>query len=257
MLRKQSENNKSVDTFLVHTSKKDYRKELNDRNPELKQERVVEKDRSWAAPKMAQNAYGDTLARNASSIRSSRCAIDGGITNNGGPTKQVGVENKNTIWDSNSLEKIANTLSTQETTKIEKESSDRIRMKKQAEYKQSIMPKVGEEDVIMQKTANVSSAAAKASGKGWVPTNKISMFDKTDNFERLDALQDRVNPKVSEEKVKTAKVHGSKIVKTSKEASHNFVDAIIDQDKKTVYKSVHNDAVDRLFNALNKKQKDN
>jgi uncharacterized protein (DUF4415 family) len=120
MLHKQSQNLNSLNSFINNEDKKDYRKEMNERQPEMKQEKVIQKDRSWAEPKTAQSRYGDTLARNSSSVRSSRCAVDGGITNNGGTKSQGNTSNKNTIWDASSLEKIAGTLSSRETTQIEK-----------------------------------------------------------------------------------------------------------------------------------------
>lgn len=256
MLRKQSDNINSLNPIINHDGKKDYRKEMNERQPEMKQDKVAKKDRSWAEQKTVQNQYGDTLARNGSSIRSSRCSSEGGITNMGGSKNQPGFSNGNTIWDANNIEKIAGNLSSQEATKLEKESSDRLRLKKQAEYKQSMQPKVGEEDVLMNKSSTVSSAAAKGSGKGWVPANKLSMFDENTNFDRLTAIENRVSPKIEKEIVKQAKTHAGKQVKTAKQATDKLVDSLLDDNKATEYKSIHNSAVDRLFQALNKNNKE-
>lgn len=256
MLRKQADNINSLNPLISHDGKKDYRKELNERQPELKQEKVAKKDRSWAEQKTAKNQYGDLLARNGSSVRSSRCATEGGITDMGGSKNQIGFANGNTIWDANNIEKIAGTLSSKEATQLEKESSERLRQKKQAEYKQNMQPKVGTEDLLLEKSASVNSSAAKGSGKGWVPANKLSMFDSNDQFERLTALENRVSPKLPETNVKKANVQASKQIKTAKQATDRMVDALLDDNKATGYKSLHNDAVDRLFDALNKNNKE-
>jgi hypothetical protein len=256
MLRKQSENMNSLDPFINHDGKKDYRKEMNERQPEMKQEKTVQKDRSWADPKTAKSSYGDTIARNGSSIRSSRCASEGGITDMGGSKNQPGFANGNTIWNNDNLSKVAENLSSKEATQMEKESSERIRQKKQAEYKQSLLPKVGAEDVLVNKSASVSSANAKGSGKGWIPSNKISMFDNNTNFDRLTAVENRVSPKVEKETVKKAKVHNAKQIKTAKQATDKLVDALMDENKDSNYKSVHNDAVERLYQALTQKPKE-
>lgn len=254
MLHKQANNANSLDPIVNHNGKIDHRKEVMERQPEMRQEIVKEKDRSWAQNKVASNNYGDTLARNASSVRSSRCSSEGGITNYGGPKKQPGMENANSIWNSEHLSKLASNLSSKEATTLEKTSADRLRQMKQAEYKQSLTPTVGNEDIIQTKSSTVSAATAKSSGKGWIPANKISLFDNNDNFERLDALQNRVSPKIEKEVTKTANVHANKIVKSAKQVTDNMLEAYTDDAKDTNYKSVHTSAVDRLFDALNNKK---
>jgi hypothetical protein len=252
MLRKQAQNISVFDS-LFSQNKGDYRKEVNERQPEIKQDKVVERDRSWATNKIAQNNYGDTIARNGNSIRSSRCASAGGITNDGGSGKQIGSASANSIWNTNALDSVANTLSNKEATQIEKASANKVRMMKQAEYKQSISPKLGDETPVLEKGASISSATAKSAGKGWVPVNQISLFDNNDNFDRLTALENRVNPKVEATHKKVADVHSAKTVKSSKDATNNLVESLMDNNKNTDYKSVHSDAVDRLFNIINKK----
>lgn len=253
MLHKQANNSHSLDPILNHQGKIDYRKELIEREPEMKKEVIVEKDRSWAQNKIASNNYGDTLARNASSVRSSRCSADGGITNYGGPKKQPGMIVANSIWENDHLSKLASDICNKEATQIEKISSDRLRQMKQAEYKQSLTPTVGNENIIEAKASSISPATAKSSGKGWVPANKISLFDNNDNFDRLTALQNRVSPKIEKEVAKTANVHASKMVKSAKQVTDNMLEAYTDDIKDTNYKSIHNSAVDRLFDAINKK----
>lgn len=253
MLRKQAQNVSIFDSLFAQ-NKVDYRKEVNERQPEMKQDKVVERDRSWATNKIAQNNYGDTIARNGNSIRSSRCASNGGITNNGGSGNQIGCTNANSIWNSNALDAVANNVTNKEATQIEKTSANKVRMMKQAEYKQSVSPKMGDDSVVLDKSATISGATAKCAGKGWVPANQISLFDNNDNFDRLTALQNRVNPKIDQAKTtKVADVHAAKTVKSSKDATDNLVDSLLDDNKDTQYKSVHNDSVDRLFNILNKK----
>lgn len=253
MLHKQANNNSSLDNFVNHNGKIDYRKEVAEREPEMRKDVPVQKDRSWAQNKIAKNNYGDTLARNGASVRSSRCASEGGITNNGGPSKQIGMENSNSIWNSQHLADIANQISSKEATTMEKTSSERLRQIKQAEYKQSLTPTIGNEDVLQSKSSTISAATAKSSGKGWVPSNKLSMFDTNDNFDRLTALQNRVSPQVAKEEVKTANVHAAKTIQNSKQITDNMIDALSDTNKNSNYKSIHASAVDRLFDALNNK----
>lgn len=257
MLRKQSENFNIVDS-LLNQKKADYRKELADRQPEMKSaQKEDQKDRSWAVEKgYERTEYNNPIARSGNSVRPARCA-EGGLTDIGGPTKQVNVSGKNSIWDSSVLSNLANTASSRESTQMEKDSSDRVRQKKQAEYKQSMSPKVGEEpEGLMKKASSVSPAAATSSGKGWVPANKLSMFDTNDKFDRLTALTERVNPTVKKEEKKAEIKQSSKSL-TSKEVTSRFVDGIIDQNKDTSYKSVHNDSVERLYKILSERNKGN
>jgi hypothetical protein len=145
-------------------------------------------------------------------------------------------------------------LSNKEATQLEKESSTRLRQLKQAEYKQSLTPTIGNEDIIQNKGSTISAATAKASGKGWVAANKISMFDNNDKFERLDALQNRVNPKVEQQEIKTAKDNNHKLKKSAKQVTDMLLDSFVDDNKDTNYKSVHTSAVDRLFSAITNKK---
>jgi hypothetical protein len=248
MIRKQSEN-MNYDALLGSNNKKvDYRKELAERQPEMKRAKKAEKDRSWADQKTQNEAYGDTISRGRSSIRPARCASDGGITDMGGSKKQIGSETNNSIWDSEVLSKMANQLSSREATAAEKESSARIRQKKQAEYKQSMSPKLGDDAVeLAKKSSAVNSVSAKASGKGFIPANAISMFDTNTNFDRLSALQNRVAPKVEKE----AKTNlPMKKVASSKDMTNRLFDGVTSESKDSSYKSVHNDAVSRLYKIL-------
>jgi hypothetical protein len=251
MIRKQSDNI-NFDALLGSDTKKvDYRKELAERQPEMKRAKKAEKDRSWAEQKIQKEAYGDPIARGRSSVRPSRCASEGGITDMGGSKKQVGCETNNSIWNNEVLSKMANDPSSRELTASKKESADRIRQKKQAEYKQSMSPQLGAEaDELAKKASSVNPVSAKSSGKGWVPANKISMFDTNTNFDRLTALENRVNPKV--EKTAEQKIPMKKIA-SSKDMTNRFVDGVIDQGRDSSYKSVHNDAVSRLFKVLSER----
>lgn len=257
MLRKQSENLNLVNSLLGQNNKTNYRKELAAREPEMKQAKKIEKDRSWAVEKGAQQTeYNNPISRGGNSVRSARCASEGGITDIGGPTKQVGVTGKNSIWDNEVLANIANTLSSKEATQMEKESSDRIRQKKQEEYKQSMSPRLGEEGIegLVKSASTVSPVSAASSGKGWVPTNKLSMFDTNDNFDRLTALTERINPTVEKQKKTVESKQVSKAL-SSKDVTNRFVDGILDQEDKSNYKSVHNSSVERIYNVLAERNK--
>lgn len=260
MIRKQSQKSSIVDSLLNNSDKKiDYRKELASREPEIKQAKKIEKDRSWLNQDTTIERYGDPVSRNGSSVRPSRCSSKGGITNMGGPSKQIGSDSNNSIWNSDIFETLSKTASSSENTMEEKMSAKRIRQQKQAEYKQSMTPKIGDEEVnsLMNKSNSVSSISAKGNGKGWIPSNKISMFDDNLNFDRLTALENRVSPKV--EKPQTKKVANnisSRKISSSKDMTNRFVDGIVDQKKDSGYKSVRSDITSRLFNALEERNKE-
>lgn len=259
MLRKQTENSNFVDGLVNQNGKVDYRKELANRKPEMKSAKKAEpKDRSWAEEKgYDRTEYNNPVARRGSSVRPARCAADGGITDIGGPAKHVNVTGKNSIWDSEVLSKAASVLSSQETTRLEKESVEAIRQKKQAEYKQSMSPKLGDDALdLAKKASSVSPTAATSSGKGWIPANKLSMFDENTNFDRLTALTERVNPTVKKEE-KQAQVKQASKALSSKDVTARFVDGIVDQSKESSYRSMHNDSVDRLYKVLAERNKEN
>jgi hypothetical protein len=254
MLRKQSENLNVVDSLLKITNNTNYRKEVAERSPEMKQEKKTEKDRSWATSKgCSRTEYNNPIARNSSSIRSARCSTEG-ITDIGGPNKHVNVTGKNSIWNSEVLSEIAKLSSSKEMTQQEKISSSELRQQKQSEYKQSISPRYGDE-VIKEKANSVSLATANSGGKGWVQSNKISMFDENTNFDRLTALTARINPTVEKEK----KIAEMKVVSkslSSKDISSKFIDNILNQEDSSSYKSLHKDASERLFKILAEKNKE-
>lgn len=258
MIRKQSENLNLVDSLLETKSKIDYRKEVSERQPEMKQAKKVTEDRSWAVQKPAEGTkYNNPIARSGNSVRSARCASEGGLSDIGGPSKHVNVSGKNSIWDSDVLSNIANTLSSKEATRIEKESSSILRKKKQEEYKQSMSSKLGEEDIeLSKKASSISPVAGVASGKGFVPANKISIFDTNTNFDRLTALTERVSPKV--EINKEAVVESKKISKamSSKDLSSKFIDSIVNQPEEKISSSIHESAVERLYKVLAERNKE-
>mgnify|MGYP003542995885 FL=1 len=259
MIRKQSENLNLVDSLLEIKGKVDYRKEVSERQPEMKQAKKVTEDRSWAVQKPAEGTkYNNPIARSGNSVRSARCASEGGLSDIGGPSKHVNVSGKNSIWDSDVLSNIANTLSSKEATRIEKESSSILRKKKQEEYKQSMSSKLGEEDdeELSKKASSISPVAGVASGKGFIPANKISMFDTNSNFDRLTALTERVSPKV--EINKEVIVEPKKVSKamSSKDLSSKFIDSIVNQPEEKVSTSIHDSAVERLYKVLAERNKE-
>jgi hypothetical protein len=100
------------------------------------------------------------------------------------------------------------------------------------------------------------AASATSSGKGWIPANKLSMFDENTNFDRLTALTERVNPTVKKEE-KQAEVKRASKSFSSKDATARFVDGIVNQGKDSSYKSMHNESVDRLYKVLAERNKEN
>jgi len=251
MLRKQSENLDLVNSLLNQNGKVNYRKERLEREPEMKQAKKIEKDRSWAVEKGTERSeYNNPISRGDSSIRPARCASQGGITDMGGPSKHVNVSGKNSIWDSEVLANLSKTSSSKEMTKQEKDSTEKIRQSKQNEYKQSMSPKMGDDsENLVKKASTVSPVSAVSSGKGWIPANKLSMFDTNDNFDRLTSLRERVNPTV-EKQVKIAETKTVSKSFSSKDSSNRFIDGIMSQSQDSSYKSVHNDSVERLYKVL-------
>lgn len=253
MLRKQSQNGDVVQSLLNAQGKVDYRKEVANRQPEMKQAKKNEKDRSWAKEKGYDSSeFNNPVARNGSSVRPARCAEDGGITDMGGPTKHVGMTGKNSIWDSEVLKRLSSTPSSKERMSEEKLSSERLKQLKQSEYKQSMAPKMGEPEDLGKKSFAAEKSGNSVSSKGWVPANKLSIFDTNTNFDRLTALSERVNPKVEKEAEKKESKTVSKAF-SSQDATNRFVDGILNQDKTSNYKSVHNSSVDRLFKILSER----
>ena len=63
MIRKQAQKSSLVDALLGTSDKKaDYRKEVNERQPEMKQAKKVEKDRSWAKQENRVAEYNNPIA---------------------------------------------------------------------------------------------------------------------------------------------------------------------------------------------------
>lgn len=257
MLRKHSDQNSIVDSLLKDSGKPNYRKELAERVPEMKQAKKIEKDRSWAKEQGYDSTeFNNPMARSSSSVRPARCDSNGGITDIGGPTKQVGVTGKNSIWDSDVLANLAKTSSSKERIAEEKASSGRMRELKQAEYKQSMSPKLGEgEAEALEKKASTihQSTSGSLNNKGWVPAHQLSIFDTNENFDRLTALNNRVSPKTEPEAPKVKVANAPSKAFSSKDASARFMDGILNQEEKTTNKSVHNDAVDRLYKVLSQR----
>ncbi len=249
MIRKQSEFSNYINSLISSAERKDYRSEMAERQPEMKQFKKAEKDRSWATEKgYEKTKYNDPISRNASSVRPARCDSSNGISDVGGPSKHVGVSGKNTIFDPNVLEKIAQQSSSKEKTEKDKATAQEIRTQKQAEYKSSISPKLGDSDVLSSKS-QVQGDSIGGSSRGITKANVFSIFDTNENFDRLSEMQNRVSPKIKEE----SKQKGvSKISKTlsSNEIQSNFLNNLSDSKESVNHKNLHRDAVSRLYEVL-------
>lgn len=260
-LRKNSDQN-SLSVFDVLASN---HVPLAKREPEMKQPRQKKvADRSWeeesAAPKLRHNNIEDVYsARTGSSIRSARCAPDG-ISENGGPSNGFGVANRNSIFDSEVLNRLAENETAKEKTAAEKSNSYEMRKQKQEEWAASMQPKIGEsdEDFMARKAASVSvsrSGSDISNKRQWVKQNSISMFDNGD-FERFRAPEgESIQPrqKESDHSWRVAK-RASKIQDIESES----IERLSSAGQESSYKNMHKSATDRLFDIIqkNSNQKD-
>lgn len=233
---------------------------INQREPEMKQHRQKEADRSWAEQSTAAKLEHNTpdsidLCRKGNSIRSARCAPDG-ITNEKGPSNGFGISGRNSIFDSEVLSRLAETETGREKTIQEKESSNKIRKEKAEEWKSASQQQLGEdeEDFINRRGSSaVNSRSSETNRRQWVPQNAISMFDNTD-FERLQET-----PGQSIERRKSSKDDSWRHAKSAKaksiqEKQSEMIDRLTEASQDNSYRNQHQDATDRLFNILKEKK---
>lgn len=235
---------------------------LKDREPEMKQPRQKEADRSWAedspAAKLEHNTPDEVdLARRGNSIRSARCAPDG-ITNEGGSSNGYGVSGRNSIFDSEVLDRLAEAETNREKTAQERASANDIRKEKADEWKAASQQQLGEgdEDFEARRGPSVNRLDTETNRRQWVPQNSISMFDNAD-FERIAESQgESIQPRQASKddswrQAKNAKAH------SIQEKQNDMVDRLTEASSEdSSYRSMHQDATDRLFNIL-KEQQDN
>ena len=231
---------------------------IKNREPEMKQPRQKEADRSWAeespAAKLEHNTPDEiNLYRKGNSIRSARCAPDG-ITNEGGSDNRYGVAGRNSIFDSGVLDRVAETEDNREKTAQEKTSANALRKDKAEEWKAASQPQIGEgeEDFMSRRGDSVNRLDTEANRRQWVPQNAISMFDNSD-FERL---AETPGQSIEPRKASWRQANNAKS-KTIQKKQSEMIDRLSDNSvEDSSYRNAHQDATDRLFNIF-KKQQDN
>ncbi len=224
MLRKHKDHSEIVNSLFNSSikEKKNYRKEVQERLPEIKIQKIASKTES-------ENINTESLLKSSNSVRSARCSPDG-ITNYGGPKKQVGVFGQNSIWDAHALDKSAQNKTSKEKTLSEKQKLESIKQAKK--QKQKELNKVANKDAeyLSKKANGVVSNNVALSNKGWVSSRNLSLFDTNDKFERLDKLQDKISPKVEKKaEVKKEPYKISKAV-SSKDIQNSFINNLIKDD---------------------------
>lgn len=224
---------------------------LNKREPEMKNpQQESQRDRSWesssVSPKLVHNTPDEIdLVRKGSSIRSARCASEGGITDIGGSGRWVGAS-RNSIANDKLLDSLSKAISSKEATAEEKRASKAVRQMKQDEYKAAHSPQIGD-DAPTQKGANITSVSAQSVSPYRAPMGKISIFDNFDH-ERVKPLPGETMEK-RETKKDTSWQHGKK-ASTMQDATNRYIDDISNQPQPSNNKNLHKSATDRLFETL-------
>jgi len=248
-------NENTLSVFDVIASKQE---PLKDRQPEMKQPVVKEKDRSWVeaskAPTLSHNTPDVVdLGRKGNSIRSARCSTEG-ITNEGGSENGFGVAGKNSIFDSEVLSRLAESQSNKEQTIAEKKTANDLRDQKSQEWKTESQMHVGEtESEFMDRKSSLEleSRSIEANRRQWTPQNAISMFDNSD-FERIeDSVGENIERRVAS---KDDSWRHAKKAETVQDKQSDMIDRLSDSALNSEYKNRNQNATDRLFDVLNGQQ---
>lgn len=248
-------NENTLSIFDVLASKQE---PLKDRQPEMKQQVVKEKDRSWVeaskAATLSHNAPDVVdLGRKGNSVRSARCSSEG-ITNEGGSENGFGVAGKNSIFDSDVLSRLAESQSNRENTVAEKKTADDLRTQKSQEWKTESQMHVGETEAefMNRKSAlSLESRPVETNRRQWTPKNAISMFDNSD-FERIeDSVGENLEKRVAS---KDNSWRQAKKAETIQDRQGDMVDRLSESSSNSDYKNRNQNATDRLFDILNGQQ---
>lgn len=233
---------------------------MKDRTPEMRQRTQKVADRSWAEESPAARLEHNTpdsidLARKGNSIRSARCAAEG-ITNEGGSSNGFGISGRNSIFDSEVLSRLAETETGREKTNQEKATSSQIRKEKAEEWKSASQKQLGEdeEDFLSRRGSSVdNSTSSETNRRQWVPQNSISMFDNSD-FERVQETPGQSIERRQASKDDSWRQANSAKSHSIQERQNDMIDRLTEASQDSSYRSMHQDATDRLFNILKEKK---
>lgn len=248
-------NENTLSIFDVLASKQE---PLKDRQPEMKQKVVKEKDRSWVEASKAATLSHNTpdvvdLGRKGNSVRSARCSAEG-ITNEGGSENGFGVAGKNSIFDSDVLSRLAESQSNKENTVAEKKTANDIRTQKSQEWKTESQMHVGEtesEFMSRKSSLELESRSIETNRRQWTPQNTISMFDNND-FERIaDSVGENLQKRVAK---KDNSWRQAKKAETIQDQQNGMIDRLSGSASDSEYKNRNQSATDRLFDVLNSQQ---
>jgi len=165
------------------------------------------------------------------STRSANSVLNAGggsIRDEGGPSKYIGAETQNSIWDTNVVEKLAGTQSNKEKTDAEKENRQAQRKSIRQESLDNMTEALSQTDT--RKASDISSLSERESVNYRKPvSNNLSIFDS----EVFDNMPEKTAGEIMADNARI-----------EKEADTSW------RDNRGTFKS--KDVVNRLFNGLMK-----
>lgn len=231
---------------------------LDKRSPEIKKKAQKQRDDSWqenrAAAKLSHNNIDEIdIYRKDKSIRSARCGTDG-ISHDKSAESGFGTAGRNTISDSETLDRISESRSNKELTTEEKRDTAEARRQKEAEWRQSHshLPGETDEDFMKRRNIPIGNASVGSNKKQWVPSGKISMFDEQD-FQRV--ADDHSADKFKTPKLKDDSWKQVRKAETTRDRQNGLIDGLSSSSDNSSYQNMHKNATDRMFNILNQKDK--
>jgi len=236
MIQRNSDHNiiKSLFSEEKHIPISERKSEMKDKNNNKKSYNSWEKVSS----------YKDNVV-NSFSHNSISSACCGGISNDGGPNKQIKSEISNSIFDTNKISSIKETLSSREKTQEEKIKIAEQRRIENESYLRSKGPDLKDMPIdIPTKRASLQEGS-----KGWVPSHNISMFDNGD-FDRLkDPAGELVKNKKREKDYSWKNIHKQT---TSSDISERLYKNLTTNTSKEEIKKENNSVIDCFFNNIKK-----
>lgn len=158
-------------------------------------------------------------------------AASGKISNLGGPKKYIGSQTKNSIWDSNVIDRLKETPDSKEISTSEKSDKEHLRKSMKKERLDEMVDNLQKTD--LRKDATLTNIGTFQGSNYNSPKNSISIFDSGD-FERVPEKTD--GEKMVEENRKPKEEDNSwKILsraKTTKQALNSLFNQVVDTDRK-------------------------
>ena len=165
-------------------------------------EKIVEDNMESQKAKKLNNSEVINSAQSANSILN---AGGGSIRDEGGPSKYIGSETQNSIWDTGVVEKLAGTQSNKEKTDAEKEDRQAKRQNIRQEALDNMTEALSQTDT--RKASDVSSLSERGSVNYRKPnSNNLSIFDSNvfDNMPEKTAGEQMAEKARAEKEVDTS-----------------------------------------------------